>query len=87
MESKDRTLPQEILHDPKYLDQFIAVREDRNEDGTLVGQIVAVGQIPDDVHSMLKKDQKIHPDAMYLFAKPMQSGSDIREHIIVKKEE
>jgi len=87
MESGEKQLAEEILYDPRYKDQFLAVREDRTDDGSLIGNIIAVGKIPDEVHASLKKDQEKHPNAKYLFAKPMEKGSDIRQHYTIRKEE
>ncbi len=87
MEQKGQLLPEEVLHDTAHEHEFIAIREDKKDDGTHIGTIIAFGLIPDDVHAALKADQKKNPKAKYFFAKPMEEGSDVRQHYVVHIEE
>lgn len=87
MSQKEQMLPVEILHDPEHLREFIAIREDRAIDGSLVGKIVAVGLIPDEVYGRLKEDQKGNQGAKYFFARPLMEGSSVRHHWTISRKE
>lgn len=73
-------LPQEILHDTEFREVFVAVREDRNETGQIVGSVIASGSDPEEVLISLKEDRKINPNHRYYFARPIKPDEDVRNH-------
>lgn len=63
---------EEVAFDKRYLNSYLAVREELAADGqTVLGVIIAFGDNPDEVHAKLMRDIKVYGDARRHLYKPM----------------
>lgn len=62
----------EVAFDKRYLNRYLAVREELAADGqTVLGVIIAFGDSPDEVHAALRRDIKEYGDTRRHFYKPV----------------
>lgn len=70
---------EEVAFDKRYMNRYLALREELAADGTtILGVVVAYGDTADEVHAKLMADQRVFADGKWHFYKPA-TGSDRRE--------